>query len=282
MKDDNLPETKETKLSIFEGKKIRRVFQKDEWYFSIVDVVEVLTESPIPRNYWTKLKKKLIEEEGLDEMHPIWMQLKLIASDGKKYLTDVANTETMFRIIQSIPSPKAEPFKRWLARIGYERIQEDRNPELAVQRAVGQYKSRGYTDKWIATRLRSIQNRGILTDEWKTRGVEKPVEYAMLTANISKEVFGLNPSDHKELKGLEKKENLRDHMTELELIFNMLGEASTKEIIDETNPQGFKENEKAAKDGGAIAGNARKALEEKTGKKVVTNQKPLDGNNLLF
>ena len=281
MKDDNFPERKETKLSIFEGKKIRRILQKDEWYFSIIDIVEALTESTSPSRYWTELRNKMIRDEGFSQLFDKIERLKLIASDGKKYLTDVANTETMFRIIQSIPSPKAEPFKRWLARVGYERIQEDRNPELAVQRAIGQYKSRGYTDKWIATRLRSIQNRDKLTDEWKTRGIKQPQQYAMLTAKISKETFGLTPADHKEIKGLEKKENLRDHMTELELIFNMLGEASTKEIIDETNPQGFKENEKAAKDGGAIAGNARKALEEKTGKKVVTNQKPLDDNNLL-
>jgi len=279
MKDDNTPERKETKLSIFQGKKIRRVLQNDEWYFSIVDIVKVLTNSPIPRNYWTKLKKKLVEEEGVDEMHPIWMQLKLPAADGKKYLTDVANTETMFRIIQSIPSPKAESFKRWLARVGYERTLEDQNPELTVQRAIGQYKSKGYSDKWIATRLRGIQTRDKLTDEWKNRGIKQPHQYAMLTAKISRETFGLTPADHKELKGL-KKENLRDNMTPLELIFNELAEASTKELIDETNPQGFKENEQAAKEGGAIAGDARKALEKKIGKKVVTSQRPLD-NNLL-
>jgi DNA-damage-inducible protein D len=279
MKEDNLPEPQETKLSIFQGKKIRRVFQKDEWCFSIVDIVEVLTESTSPSRYWTELKNKMIKVEDVNQLFDKIERFKMKASDGKMRETDVANTETMFRIIQSIPSPKAEPFKRWLARVGYERTLEDQNPELTVQRAIGQYKGKGYSDKWIATRLRGIQTRDKLTDEWKNRGIKQPHQYAMLTAKISKETFGLTPADHKELKGL-KKENLRDNMTPLELIFNELAEASTKELIDETNPQGFKENEQAAKEGGAIAGDARKALEKKTGKKVITSQRPLDDNLL--
>ena len=279
MSENNLPEPKETKLSIFQGKKIRRVFQNDEWYFSIVDIVEALTDSPNSRRYWSDLKIKMSEKEGVDELYGKIVQLKLPSADGKKYLTDVANTETMFRIIQSIPSPKAEPFKRWLARVGYERTLEDRNPELAIQRAIKNYKSKGYSDKWIGTRLRSIQTREKLTDEWNSRGIEKPNQYAILTAEISKATFGITPAEHKEIKGLEK-QKLRDHMTELELIFNMLGEASTKELIDKTDPQGFKENKQVAKDGGKIAGDARKALEKKSGKKIVTDKKPLDDDLL--
>jgi len=268
------------KIAVFKGKKIRRDIFKDEWYFSIVDVVEALTGSSNPRRYWSDLKIKISENEGFSELYEKIVQLKLESSDGKKYLTDVANTETMFRIIQSIPSPKAEPFKRWLAKVGYERIQEIEDPELATKRTRALYKAKGYPDTWIEKRMRGIQIREELTDEWQKRGIEKQSDYAILTAEISKATFGVIPSKHKKLKNL-KRENLRDHMTDLELIFSMLGEASTKEIAQERDPQGFQENKKAAKAGGDIAGNARKELEQKSGKKVVSksnflNQKAID------
>lgn len=268
------------KIAIFNGKKIRRMIFEDEWYFSIVDVIEALTGSSRGRKYWADLKGRLINTEGFSELSEKIGQLKLESSDGKKYLTDVANTETMFRIIQSIPSPKAEPFKRWLAKVGYERIQEIEDPELAVKRTRSTYKAKGYPDSWIEKRMRGIQIREELTYEWKQRGIEKQSDYAILTAEISKAAFGLVPSEHKKLKSL-KKENLRDHMSDLELIFSMLGEASTKEIVEEQDTQGLKENKKAAKAGGEIAGNARKELEKKSGKKVVNksnflNQKTID------
>jgi DNA-damage-inducible protein D len=270
----------ENKLVIFEGKKIRRTLHNDEWYFSIVDVIEILTESTIPKRYWTDLKKKLTLEEGFDQLYEKIVQLKLESSDGKKYNTDTANTETIFRIIQSIPSKNAEPFKRWLAKVGYERVQEIENPELAQQRMKELYKAKGYPESWIEKRVRGIAVREELTDEWQKRGVKEGQEYSILTAEISKATFGMTPSEYKELKGL-KRENLRDHMTDLELIFSMLGEASTTEIARNTDTQGFKENQQAAKKGGKIAGDARKQLEIESGKKVVSKDNFLTSSKNL-
>ena len=271
-------ELSDTKIALFEGKKIRKVFHQDEWWFSIIDVIEVLTESTRPRKYWSDLKTKLLEE-GYFQMSEKIGQLKLESSDGKKYLTDVANTETMFRIIQSIPSPKAEPFKRWLAKVGYERIQEIEDPELASKRARALYEAKGYPSEWIEKRIRSIAIRDELTSEWSRRGVKQGKEFGILTSEISKATFGITPTDYKKYKDLKGKENLRDHMTDLELIFSMLGEASTKEIAVKRNTQGFPENLQAAKEGGTIAGNARHALEQKTSKRVVTSENYLPKKN---
>lgn len=260
----------ETQLAVFKGKKIRRTLHNNEWWFSITDVVEVLTGTERPRKYWNDLKKKLFEE-GYDELSEKIGQLKLMSSDGKFYETDCANTETMFRIIQSIPSPKAEPFKRWLAKVGYERVQEIENPELATKRTRALYKAKGYSDDWIEKRMRGIAIREELTDEWKKREVKEQREYEILTAEIAKAAFGVTPATHKTIKGL-KRENLRDHMTDLELIFSMLGEAATTEITRVHDAKGFHENKQAARKGGAVAGKARKDLEKKTGKKVVSSE----------
>ena len=257
------------KLVVFEDKKIRRVFHEGAWYFSIIDVVEVLTESPNPRRYWSNLKIQLADNEGFVQLYSKTVQLKLESSDGKKYLTDTANTEAIFRIIQSIPSPKAEPFKRWLAQVGYERIKEIEDPELATQRTRAIYKAKGYSDAWIEKRIRGIAIREELTDEWDSRGVKEQREYAILTAEISKATFGMTPSEYKQHKSL-KRENLRDHMTDLELIFSMLGEAATKEIAVNRDAQGFDENKGAAKIGGTIARNARLELEQESGKPVIS------------
>jgi DNA-damage-inducible protein D len=257
------------KIAVFEDKKIRRIFHKGEWYFSIIDVVEVLTDSPNPRRYWSDLKIQLAEKEGFIQLYGKIVQLKLEAVDGKRYLTDTANTETVFRIIQSIPSPRAEPFKRWLAQVGYERIQEIEDPELATKRTREIYKAKGYSDEWIEKRMRGIAIREELTDEWDKRGIKLQREYAILTAEISRATFGMTPSEYKEHKGLER-ENLRDHMSDLELIFSMLGEASTKEIAVNRNAQGFDENKMAAKIGGKIAGDARRQLEQESGKPVIS------------
>ena len=259
-----------SKIAVFKGKKIRKIIYQDNWFFSIIDIIEVLTESSNQRRYWSDLKIKLAESEGFSQLYEKIVQLKLESSDGKKYLTDTANTETIFRIIQSIPSPKAEPFKRWFAKVGYERIQEIEDPELATKRSRVIYKAKGYPDGWIEKRMRGIAIREQLTDEWENRGIKEQKEYAILTAEISEATFGLKPSEHKNLKDL-KKENLRDHMSDLELIFSMLGEASTTEIAVQKNAKGFRENKKAAKEGGGVAGSARKDLEEKSGRKVVTS-----------
>jgi DNA-damage-inducible protein D len=232
------------KLVVFEDKKIRRSFHNGDWYFSIIDVIEVLTNSTNPRRYWSDLKRQLAENEGFNQLYEKIVQLKLESSDGKKYETDTANTETVFRIIQSISSPKAEPFKRWLAKVGYERVQEIENPELATQRTRTIYKAKGYSDEWIEKRMRGIAIREELTDEWDKRGVKIQREYAILTAEISKATFGMPPSEYKKHKGL-RQENLRDHMTDLELIFSMLGEAATKEIAVNQNTHGFEENRAA-------------------------------------
>jgi hypothetical protein len=263
------PQKATNKIAVFENKKIRRLLHQGEWYFSIIDIIRVLTESSDPNRYWPQLKKKLIGDEGFSQLLDKIEQLKLESNDGKKYLTDTANTETIFRIIQSIPSPKAEPFKRWLARVGYERVQEIEDPELATQRTRALYKAKGYPDDWVEKRMRGIAIREELTDEWEKRGIQAQKEYAILTAEISRATFGMTPSEYKEHKGLER-ENLRDHMTDLELIFSMLGEASTKEIAVNRNAQGFDENKHAASSGGKIAGDARKQLEKESGKPVIS------------
>ncbi len=266
----------ETKLAIFKGKEIRKILENNEWLFSVVDIIEVLTDSGKPRDYWYRLKKREKESSGV-ELSTFCRQLKLESADGKKYNTEVVNTENAFRIIQSIPSPKAEPFKRWLAKVGYERVQEIEDPELATKRTRAIYKAKGYSDDWIEKRMRGIAIREELTDEWKNRGAKEPRDYSILTAEISKATFGLTPSQYKELKGLNR-ENLRDHMTDLELIFNMLGEASTKEITRNKDAQGFPNLKKAAKEGGSVAGNARKELEQKSNRKVVSKQNYLKNN----
>jgi DNA-damage-inducible protein D len=258
----------ETNIAVFRGKEVRKTIHKNEWWFSIIDVIEVLTGSDRPRKYWNDLKNRLTSE-GYIEVSDKIGQLKMAAPDGKMRLTDCANTETMFRIIQSIPSPKAEPFKRWLAKVGYERVQEIEDPELATKRTRALYKAKGYSDDWIEKRLRGIAIREELTDEWKNRDVKQEQEYAILTAEIAKAAFGVTPGEHKELKGL-KRENLRDHMTNLELIFSMLGEAATTEITRVDDAQGFDESKTAARKGGEVAGTARKDLEKKTGKRVVS------------
>ena len=261
----------QNKIAVFEDKKIRRIFHNGEWYFSIIDIIEVLTGSPNPRRYWSDLKTQLSDSEGCVQLYAKIVQLKLESSDGKKYLTDTANTETVFRIIQSIPSPKAEPFKRWLAQVGYERIQEIEDPELATKRTRAIYKAKGYSDEWIEKRMRGIAIREELTDEWDKRGVKIQREYAILTAEISKATFGMTPSEYKKHKGLAQ-ENLRDHMTDLELIFSMLGEAATKEIAVNQNAQGFDENKRASRTGGKIAGDARRQLEQESGKPVISKE----------
>ena len=260
-------------LKLFEDKKVRSEWNEleEKWYFSIVDVVGVLTESLNPQVYWRVLKKRLLAEGNQTVTN--CNGLKMPASDGKMRMTDVANTEQLLRLIQSIPSPKAEPFKQWLAKVGAERIAEIENPELAQARIRATYKAKGYSDEWIEKRIRGILVRDELTNEWKQRGVKEGREYAILTAEISKATFGIIPSDYKKLKGLTKaNENLRDHMTDLELIFSMLGEASTTEIAKNRDAKGFDENHTAAKAGGSVAGKAREDLEQKSGKKIVSSQ----------
>ncbi|MEA2036475.1 MAG: Bro-N domain-containing protein [Nanoarchaeota archaeon] len=267
---------KNNALVVFQDKKIRRKWFNDKWWFSVVDVIAALTDSPTPRQYWGKVKDREFKDI---ELSPIWVQLKLRSADGKLYATDCANTESMFRIIQSIPSKKAEPFKQWLAKVGYERVQEIENPELAQDRAKEYYGLKGYPKDWIDKRLRGIAVRQALTEEWSKRGIEEKREYAILTNEISEATFGVGIKDHKKIKRLDpkyKNQNLRDHMTDLELIFNMLGEASTTEIAKKKDTQGFKENKFAAKEGGKIAGDARKKLELKTGNKVVSETNYID------
>ncbi len=258
-----------TQLSVFEGQHIRKIWHNNEWFFSVIDVIKSLTDSSNSRNYWNMLKARE-EEQGI-ELYTICVQLKLIADDGKMRETDCANTEALFRIIQSIPSKKAEPFKLWLAKVGYERVQEIENPELAQQRMSDLYERKGYSQQWIEKRIRGIAIRDELTDEWKSREVGTEKEFAILTAEISKATFGMTPNEYKDFKGL-KKENLRDHMDDLELIFTMLGEASTTAIARGKDTRGFSENKDAAREGGSIAGNAKKELEIKSGKKVSTSE----------
>lgn len=257
-------------LVLFEEKKIRRYWDegREKWYFSVVDVVSVLTESRNPAVYWRVLKKRLLDE-GADETVTKCNGLKMPAADGKMRVTDMADTETMFRIIQSIPSKKAEPFKRWLARVGKERIDEIEDPELAMHRTKEIYEKKGYPKEWIAKRMRGIAVRHKLTDEWSKRGAQSQTEYAILTNEIMQGAFDLKVDEYKEYKGI-KRENLRDHMTDLELILTMLGEATTAQISKDKESMGFSKLQKDAKDGGAVAGRTRKDIEKRTGKKVVT------------
>ena len=270
-------------IQLFEDKRIRTAWdeEKEEWYFSVVDVVAVLTDQPdyqAARNYW-KVTKKRLKDEG-NETVPACNQLKMTASDGKKRLTDVADTEQLLRIIQSIPSPKAEPFKLWLAQVGRERIEETIDPELTIDRALETYLKKGYSREWINQRLQAIQVRKELTDEWDARGVQKGVEYAILTDEISRAWSGMSTRQYKNLKGL-KKENLRDNMTTLELVLNMLAEATTTEISKQKAPETFSENIDVARAGGKVAGDARKAIESQTGVPVITSKNSAQLNQVV-
>lgn len=259
-----------TKISIFHGAQIRRIFFQNEWWFSVVDVIAFLTDSKKPRNYWNMMKSREKNTAGT-ELSTICVQLKLISSDGKKYETDCANTEGIFRIIQSIPSFKAEPFKIWLAKIGKERIDEIENPELAIDRAKSLYEKKGYPKEWITKRLQSIDIRQKLTDEWDNRGAQKSTDYAILTNDIMHGAFSLKVNEYKEIKGLEK-ENLRDHMSDLELIITMLGEATTTQITQQNNSTGLPELRTDAKVGGALAGRTRKDIEKQLGATVISKE----------
>jgi hypothetical protein len=272
--------TKETAIKLFEEKQVRSIWdaKEEKWYISIVDVIEILTGTDRPRKYWSDLKAKL-KKEGSELSEKIG-QLKMQSSDGKFYQTDVADTEQLFRLIQSIPSPKAEPFKLWLAQVAAERLDEMQDPELSIDRALEQYLKLGYSENWINQRLKSIEIRKELTDEWKKRGLKEGIQFATLTDIISKAWSDKTTKEYKVLKGL-KKENLRDNMTNTELILNMLAEASTKEISAATNPKDFEENKKVAKQGGNVAKVARLELEDKTGKKVVTSLNAKDALKAL-
>ena len=268
-------------IQLFEDQKIRTAWdaEKEEWYFSIIDVISVLTGTANPRRYWSDLKRKL-KAEGANELYEKIVQLKMLSSDGKRYKTDVANTEQLLRIIQSIPSPKAEPFKAWLAMVGKERIEETIDPEQAIDRALDTYLKKGYSEEWIHQRLLAIRIRNELTDEWKKRGVQKGKEYAILTDEISRAWSGMTTGQYKRLKGLTK-ENLRDNMTDLELVLTMLAEASTTDISKTAKPQTFEENKQVAKRGGKVAGIARQALEAETGKPVITEMNAVDFQQLV-
>ncbi|MBI5178628.1 MAG: Bro-N domain-containing protein [Nitrospinae bacterium] len=272
MNKENNSSEASTKISLFKGKQIRKTLHRGEWWFSVVDVVQALTDQAdniLARKYWNKLAQRLRDEGS--ELVTFCHQLKLEATDGKKYKTDCADTEGVFRIIQSIPSPKAEPFKRWLAKVGYERVREIENPELATKRTRILYKLKGYSEDWIEKRMRGIAIREELTDEWKNRGAKEHGDYEILTAEISKATFGVTPGEYKKLKGL-KRENLRDHMDDFELIFNMLGERATTEIHRTENSKGVVKLRSDAKAGGDIAGGARKKLEARLGRSVVTKK----------
>ena len=271
----------ENNIQIFEGKKIRSVWdnEKEEWYFSVVDVVGALADSVNARDYWYKMKKRMTDEEK-SELSTICRQLKLKAPDGKMRLTDVADIQGIFRIIQSIPSPKAEPFKMWLAQVGKDRIDEITDPELTIDRALETYLKKGYSKEWINQRLQAIQVRKELTDAWQEHGVKKGIEYAILTDEISKAWSGMATREYKDLKGL-KKENLRDNMSTLELVLNMLAEATTTELTNIHNPNGLEKNKKVAKRGGTIAGNTRKEIEADTGKSVITAKNAVDFSKLI-
>lgn len=270
----------DNEIKLFEGNQIRSIWdnEREEWYFSIVDIIGVLTESENPRKYWSVLKTRL-KKEG-NELATICSQLKLKATDGKMRSTDVADMQGVFRIIQSIPSPKAEPFKMWLSEVGKERIDEIIDPELTIDRALSTYLQKGYTREWINQRLQAIQVRRELTDTWQDHGVEEGKEYAILTNEITKAWSGMTTRQYKDYKGL-KKQNLRDNMTTTEIILNMLAEAATKDIANATHPQGLEENKKVAKDGGSIAGNARREIEERIGKPVITSKNAIDFSRLI-
>ena len=264
---------KEERLVVFQDKKIRRTWHNDEWYFSVVDIIGVLTESSIPKRYWSDLKLNL-NKEGFEPYEKI-VQLKLQAEDGKMRETDCANTEIILRIIQSVPSKKAEPFKKWLAKVGYERIQEIEDPELAQKRMKETYKAKGYSEEWVEKRARGIAVREELTDEWKQRGVNNTKDFAILTNEISKATFGMTPSQHKEVKKLDK-QNLRDHMNDMELILTMLGEATTTELTKGRDSKEFRELKKDAQEGGDVAGRTRLDIENKLGRSVISADNYLD------
>lgn len=268
-------------VKIFEGSQIRSVWdnEREEWYFSVVDVIGSLTESNNPRDYWYRVKKRMSEEER-SELSTFCRQLKLKSTDGKSYKTDVADMQGIFRIIQSVPSPKAEPFKMWLAEVGKERIDEIIDPELTIDRALEGYARKGYSREWINQRLQAIQVRKELTDTWQDHGVKAGNEYAFLTNEISKAWSGMTTREYKDFKGL-KKENLRDNMSTTELILNMLAETATKDIAEATNPQELDENKQVAQDGGSIAGDARKSIEARTGKPVITTKNAIDLGRLI-
>ena len=268
-------------VKMFEGSKIRSVWdnEREEWYFSVVDVIGSLTESNNPRDYWYRVKKRMSEEER-SELSTFCRQLKLKSTDGKSYKTDVADMQGIFRIIQSVPSPKAEPFKMWLAEVGKERIDEIIDPELTIDRALEGYARKGYSREWINQRLQAIQVRKELIDTWQDHGVKAGNEYAILTNEISKAWSGMTTREYKDFKGL-KKENLRDNMSTTELILNMLAETATKDIAEATNPQGLDENKQVAQDGGSIAGDARKSIEARTGKPVITSKNAIDLGRLI-
>ena len=268
-------------VKMFEGSQIRSVWdnEREEWYFSVVDVIGSLTESNNPRDYWYRVKKRMSEEER-SELSTFCRQLKLKSTDGKSYKTDVADMQGIFRIIQSVPSPKAEPFKMWLAEVGKERIDEIIDPELTIDRALEGYARKGYSREWINQRLQAIQVRKELTDTWQDHGVKAGNEYAILTNEISKAWSGMTTREYKDFKGL-KKENLRDNMSTTELILNMLAETATKDIAEATNPQGLDENKQVAQDGGSIAGDARKSIEARTGKPVITSNNAIDLGRLI-
>ena len=270
---------KDNKLVVFQDKKIRRLLVDDEWFFSVVDVVAALTDSLDPGAYWRKLKQRLTAEGS--QVVTFCHGLKLQAPDGKMRITDCANVKGMFRIIQSIPSPKAEPFKQWLAQVGYERVLEIENPELAQDRMKELYEQKGYPKDWIDKRLRGIAIRQNLTDEWKERGITEDRDYAILTAEISKATFGMTPSAYKAYKGLESpNQNLRDHMTDLELIFTMLGERVTTELSKQEKPDTMPKHKSVARRGGKVAGNARKETEKELGRSIISSENYLSNNNL--
>ncbi|MCR4555195.1 MAG: Bro-N domain-containing protein [Alphaproteobacteria bacterium] len=269
--------TENKALATFEGKKVRKIWHDEKWYFSIIDIVGILTESTEPRRYWSDLKRKLTEESENEELYEKIVQLKMISSDGKKYKTDAADTETLFRIIQSIPSPKAEPIKLWLARVGYERIQEYEDPSLAIDRAKEYYKKHGRTEEWIQQRILGQTTRNELTNYWNGHEIKEGIEYAILTDIIHKGWTDMTVKQHKDLKNL-KNQNLRDHMTTPELVFTALAEISTKQVAEHDNATGLKENKIAAKEGGHIAKKAREELEARTGTKVISSSNFLDQN----
>lgn len=276
---DDPPSEGEFQIRLFEGKKIRKLFHNNQWFYSVVDVVEAMTESSNASRYWSELKKQMTESEGFVELFGNIEQLKMEAADGKLRDTDAASVETILRIVQSVPSKKAEPFKRWMAKVGYERIQEFQDPEITVKRVILHWQAQGRTDDWINSRLRSIMVRSELTSEWARRGVKEGMEYGYLTNIISKETFGLKPEEHKRYKGLYS-QNLRDHMTDMELVLTMLGEKSTAEIARSIEAYGVNDNARAAHSGGKIAGDTRKQLEKELGKPVVSKQNFLKGRSM--
>lgn len=269
-------------IKLFEGNQIRSIWdsEKEEWYFSIVDIIGILTDSKNPRRYWSDLKRKMKDEEGAIQLYENIVQLKLESSDGKKYNTDVADMQGIFRIIQSVPSPKAEPFKMWLAEVGKERIDEIIDPELTIDRALETYLKKGYTREWINQRLQAIQVRKELTDTWQDHGVKEGKEYAILTNEITKAWSGMTTRQYKDHKGL-KKQNLRDNMTTTELILNMLAETATKDIANITHPEGLEENKKVARRGGNVAKVAKEMLESETGQSVITSKNAIDFGKLI-